>query len=125
MVETFLYGALGALIPEVHRWMNLRDELEGKRTKSNKSSKRAQPPRRLGLVSLFITAAWVVLAGAFATALPGEITRFTAVYAGMSLPATITLLSKRPFDIDIDTIELAETRSLSDTIRAAFYASCR
>lgn len=95
-MAVFLYGALGALLPEALRWVTVAGLLK----------EAALPGRRAAGFSLAITVVWLAAAGGFATALPGEVAPLTAVYTGISLPATIALVASRSGRIEVDTIEI-------------------
>ncbi len=114
-MDTFLYGALGALLPELHRWLSLRPDLKD----ADLSVTRA------AVCSATITLAWLLAAGLFAQALPGDVSSLTAIYAGLSLPAAIGLATKKPLTLNIDTIELDSTTRLRDLFRYVFTASWR
>jgi hypothetical protein len=74
-------------------------------------------------LSAAVTIAWFLAAGLFATALPGDVAALTAIYAGMSLPATIALAVKKPLEIEVDTIELSDHPTKSQVLRSVFLAS--
>lgn len=103
---TFFFGALGALLPELHRWLSLRSDITSTDVRIN----------RVVLLSGAITVAWLVAAGLFALALPGPVASLTAVYAGLSLPATIGLALRRPLS-NVDTIELEDEMSSGELLR--------
>ena len=102
----FWYGALGAVIPEALLLLRRRGDFEEGELRI----------RAIAMASL-ATLIWVIVAGFFATALPGEVAKLTALYAGMSLPATVGFVSKavtKPGgELEIDCIELGTRPSLS------------
>jgi len=73
MLESFLYGMLGAIFPELLRHFNLRNE-----------------PVKIPLSYYFVTVAFVVGSGLVVTALPGHLAPLSAIYAGAAAPLIVS-----------------------------------
>ena len=111
-MSTFLYGCLGALLPDLLILLRSRRDIAN-----------GLPTKKTVLATALVTLSWIIAAGFFATALPGDVAKLTAVYAGISLPITVTRVSKGLSEpIEVDSIELRSEPRFSDVLRHVFFS---